>query len=84
MAGSVSPDRENDLLECPYPIARCSDGGALPYVEIKRQVSELRDRYDFMIAGGGTAGLTVADRLTQAFPKSRFTHLIVSACYALR
>ncbi|CAN8100226.1 unnamed protein product [Discula destructiva] len=27
-----------------------------------------KDEYDFIIAGGGTAGLTVADRLTQAFP----------------
>jgi len=38
---------------------------------IKRQSSELRDAYDFVIVGGGTAGLTVADRLTEAFPKSK-------------
>ncbi|KAK1759071.1 GMC oxidoreductase [Echria macrotheca] len=36
---------------------------------VKRQVSQLRPSYDFIIAGGGTTGLTVADRLTQAFPK---------------
>ncbi|KAK4147318.1 uncharacterized protein C8A04DRAFT_8974 [Dichotomopilus funicola] len=34
----------------------------------KRQVSQLRDRYDFLVVGGGTSGLTVADRLSEAFP----------------
>jgi len=57
---------------------------ALPHMEIKRQVSELRDRYDFVIAGGGTAGLTVADRLTQAFPKSRLGHRLFSTTNASR
>ncbi|KAG7292728.1 hypothetical protein NEMBOFW57_002767 [Staphylotrichum longicolle] len=35
---------------------------------VKRQASQLLDSYDFVIAGGGTSGLTVADRLTEAFP----------------
>ncbi|KAK8023418.1 hypothetical protein PG991_006657 [Apiospora marii] len=35
---------------------------------VKTQQAELRDEYAFIIAGGGTAGLTVADRLTAAFP----------------
>jgi ribulose 1,5-bisphosphate synthetase/thiazole synthase len=39
---------------------------------VKRQISQLRPSYDFVIVGGGTSGLTVADRLTQAFPKSHF------------
>ncbi|SPO06898.1 related to alcohol oxidase [Cephalotrichum gorgonifer] len=34
----------------------------------KHDVSELRDEYDFVIVGAGTAGLTVADRLSAAFP----------------
>ena len=31
---------------------------------IKRQ-EDLKQSYDYIIAGGGTAGLTVADRLTE-------------------
>jgi choline dehydrogenase-like flavoprotein len=36
---------------------------------VKRQVSQLRPSYDFIVAGGGTTGLTVADRLTETFPE---------------
>ena len=43
---------------------------AFPDATVKRQVSQLRSSYDFVIVGGGTSGLTVADRLTKAFPKS--------------
>lgn len=37
-------------------------------VFIKRDISQLAASYDYIIAGGGTSGLTVADRLTAAFP----------------
>jgi choline dehydrogenase len=37
----------------------------------KHRASELHDSYDFIIAGGGTSGLTVADRLTEAFSSSK-------------
>jgi len=45
-------------------------------------VSQLREGgYDFIIAGGGTAGLTVGDRLSEAFPDRRFSS--VSAPFPL-
>lgn len=47
---------------------------ALPHAAFKRHISELRPSYDWVVCGGGTAGLTVADRLTEAFPESRFSH----------
>lgn len=36
----------------------------------RRQITELRDEYDFVIIGGGTAGLTVAHRVSAALPSS--------------
>lgn len=40
----------------------------IEHASIKRSASALLDSYDYIIAGGGTSGLTVADRLTAAFP----------------
>lgn len=56
------------------PIAALAS--ARPAAVVKRQTSELRCSYDFVIVGGGTSGLTVADRLTEAFPKSELTLLL--------
>jgi hypothetical protein len=40
------------------------------HANVKRRQIELRNSYDFVIAGGGTSGLTVADRLSEALPNS--------------
>ncbi|KAL2263162.1 hypothetical protein VTK26DRAFT_7986 [Humicola hyalothermophila] len=50
--------------------ALLSVGIAIPQTtsNVKRHASELLDSYDFIVAGGGTSGLTIADRLTEAFP----------------
>jgi choline dehydrogenase len=45
---------------------------AIPHAVVKRQVSQLRSTYDFIIAGAGTSGLTLADRLTEALPESDY------------
>lgn len=42
----------------------CSASAAV----IKRHATDLDGTYDFVIAGGGTAGLTIADRVSAAFP----------------
>jgi ribulose 1,5-bisphosphate synthetase/thiazole synthase len=50
-------------------------GEAMPEPRIQRKHTDLLESYDFVIAGGGTAGLTVADRLSEAFPESTVYNL---------
>jgi len=51
-------------------LAALASAASVRQHNVKRQVSQLRDKYDFVIVGGGTSGLTVADRLTAALPSS--------------
>jgi ribulose 1,5-bisphosphate synthetase/thiazole synthase len=36
-----------------------------PHAAVKRNVAELNDSYDYVIVGGGTSGLAVANRLSE-------------------
>ncbi|CAO2649096.1 Nn.00g100450.m01.CDS01 [Neocucurbitaria sp. VM-36] len=53
-------------LFAPFLLLTCVTCSSL--ATIKRTTSSLLPSYDYIIAGGGTSGLTVADRLTAAFP----------------
>ncbi|KAK0755066.1 GMC oxidoreductase-like protein [Schizothecium vesticola] len=46
-------------------LAALTSAASVPNANLKRQVSQLQSSYDFVVVGGGTSGLTVADRLTQ-------------------
>jgi choline dehydrogenase len=49
-------------------LAALTSAASIPTSHVKRQTTELRDKYDIVIVGAGTSGLTVANRLTEAFP----------------
>ena len=48
------------LLSLYLALARCEDAS-----QSRPRDTDLLDSYDFVIVGGGTSGLTVADRLTE-------------------
>ncbi len=52
-------------------LAALASAATVPHSNVKRQVSQLRNKYDFVIVGGGTSGLTIADRVSAALPSSR-------------
>ncbi|KAF2455331.1 hypothetical protein BDY21DRAFT_324656 [Lineolata rhizophorae] len=55
---------------------------SMPYIPMRARhvanVADLRESYDYIIVGGGTAGLTVADRLTE---DGEYTVLVIEHGY---
>lgn len=45
---------------------------------VKRSTNELRNSYDYIVLGGGTSGLTVANRLSEDSSRKQ-SHLVLSA-----
>ncbi|KAF2709033.1 GMC oxidoreductase [Pleomassaria siparia CBS 279.74] len=50
------------------------------YANILQRASQLKDAYDYVIVGAGTAGLTLADRLTA---DGTHTVLVIEYCYPI-
>ena len=72
------------LLLAWLPLAGAVQLSALGARHIKNP-GDLRRSYDYVVVGGGTAGLTVADRLTESTKRwfSCFRHRPVVPCILL-
>jgi hypothetical protein len=62
---ALSKDILLPLLLILCGIAHASSSFSRSISNLKKSVSELEDSYDYVIIGGGTSGLTVAERLTE-------------------
>src|SRR4051812_38220641 len=54
-------------------LAALSSAASVPSANVKRQVTQLRDQYDFVVLGGGTSGLRVENGLSASFPASKYS-----------
>ena len=54
-------------------ISTCLSLPVTEIAQVKRHASELNDSYDYIVVGGGTSGLTVADRLSTDGTSERST-----------
>ncbi|RDL38732.1 Glucose oxidase [Venustampulla echinocandica] len=49
----------------------------LQYANVLQRSEQVKDSYDYVIVGGGTAGLTIADRLTE---DGKYSVLVIEYC----
>ena len=64
------------LVACLTTFAAANGSPSAKYAQVIGRDTALRSTYDFIIAGGGTSGLTVANRLTEN-PSSALIFLFV-------
>ncbi|CAO2654989.1 Nn.00g117220.m01.CDS01 [Neocucurbitaria sp. VM-36] len=64
----------------PTWIATAEQFSKFGHARILQGASQLRDAYDYVILGAGTAGLTLADRLTA---DGKYTVLVIEYCYPI-